>query len=132
MKIVIVGLGRIGKGLALELSRQAHDVTVVDLDPLKFKQIEKEFRGRFIQGSGYDRKVIEEIGLIDSDVVICLTDSDEVNSLVGRIAKNYYHVPKVIARLYDPRKESLYKRLSLEILSPTSWAIDTALDMIGK
>lgn len=130
MKLIIVGCGRLGSGLALELDRLNEDVTVISSKPEEFKALGDEFSGQTIAGVEFDRDILEKAGITRSDGLITCTQSDETNALVARIASNHYRVPKVIARLYDKRKVDIYNALGVQVVATTQWGISRVKELL--
>lgn len=130
MKVIIVGLGRMGTGLSLNLLKKGHQVTVIDNDPEAFKVLGNDFGGTTILGFGFDRDVLSTAQIDKVDAVVACTESDEVNAVVARVAKNIYRVPRVIARLYDSRKAEIYRRLGIQTISTTTWGIERATEIL--
>lgn len=130
MKIIIVGCGRMGTGLSLNLEKKGHQVTVVDSDPKAFDNLGENFHGKTVIGVGFDRDVLNKARIDQVDAIVACTSTDEVNAVIGRIAKNVYRVPKVVARLYDPRKADIYHRLGIQIISTTTWGIERASEIL--
>ncbi len=131
MKVTVIGCGRLGSAIALELYRKGNDVTVIDKDPDSFALLGSEFNGNTIVGIGFDKEVMAEAGIEFQDAVIATTDSDEVNVLVGKIAKDIYMVPLVVARLYDPRKAKIYESLGIKTVSTTGYGVDRAIELLS-
>ena len=123
MKIIVIGCGRVGAGLAANLTLLGHALTVVDHDPKAFARLGPHFRGRTLTGVGFDRAVLLEAGVESADGLAAVTGSDEANVVVARTARLRFHVPRVVARLYDPRKADIYRRLGLTTVSPVRWGI---------
>jgi trk system potassium uptake protein TrkA len=130
MKIIVVGCGRLGSGLAQKLALRNHVVTVVDTDPLALERLGPNFRGQTILGVGFDREVLLKAGIERADCLAAVTASDDANVVAARMASQVFHVPKVIARLYDPRKAEIYKRLGLLTISPIVWGINHIADLV--
>ena len=130
MKIIIVGCERSGAELALSLSRAGHSVTVVDPNAAAFSKLGPDFRGSTVAGIGFDRDVLAQAGIEKSDALAAFTESDESNAVTARIAREIYHVPKVVARLYDRGKAEIYKQLGIQTLSSTTWSIKRAVDLL--
>jgi trk system potassium uptake protein TrkA len=130
MKVIIVGLGRMGTGLSLHLTKKGHQVTVIDTDPESFERLGKDFTGTKISGFGFDREVLNQAKIDKVDAVVSCTESDEINAVVARVAKNIYRVPRVIARLYDSRKAEIYRRLGIQTISTTTWGIERASEIL--
>jgi trk system potassium uptake protein TrkA len=130
MKIIVVGCGRMGTGLSLNLVKKGHQITVVDSDPEAFESLGKNFAGFKVVGIGFDHDVLAQAKIDQVDAVVCCTSSDEANALIARIAKNIYHVPRVIARLYDSIKADIYHRLGIQTISTTTWGIERATEIL--
>lgn len=130
MKIIIVGCGRNGSGLALTLSRSGHDVTVIDSDESAFLKLGPDFKGRTIEGMGIDREILLKAQIERTDALGTFTSSDEANAAIARIAREIYHVPKVVARLYDQEKAEIYRHLGIQTLSSVAWGIKRASDLL--
>ena len=131
MKVIIVGCGRMGSTLAVELSKNNHEVTIVDLKSEALDAIDPSFTGRKVQGLGFDKDVLESVEIDRVDAVVACTSSDVSNALIGRIAKNMYRVPQVISRLYDPKQAQIYNMLGLQTISTTDWGIKRAIDLLN-
>ena len=119
-----------GRGLALRLCRQGHDVTVVDRDREELEELGEEFSGRRVVGVGFDRAVLSEAGVERASAVIACTSSDEANIVIARVARGTYRVPRVIARLYDISKAEAYRRLGIQTISTTDWGIRHACELL--
>ena len=130
MRILIVGCGRVGAGLAQTMPLRGHSVVVVDKDPLAFERLGSGFKGQTVIGVGFDRNVLLKAGIERTDGLAAVTASDETNVLIGRIAQQIFRVPKVVARLYDLRQAEIYRRLGLPTVAPTSWGINRIAEML--
>jgi trk system potassium uptake protein TrkA len=130
MKVIIIGCGRMGSGLAQVLGMRGHDLTLVDNDPAAFARLGPTFTGKTIQGFGFDQDVLLEAGIKRADGVAAVTGSDEVNVVVARLARQWFHVPRVVARLYDPRKAEIYRRLGIATVAPVNWGITRMADSL--
>jgi len=130
MKVLIVGCGRVGSGLAKTLSSRGHDVRIVDKDPLAFDRLGANFKGKTFTGIGFDRDVLISMGIEKADGLAAVTASDEANIVAARIAKDIFHVPRVVARLFDVRQAEIYKRLGLHTIAPTEWGISRMADLL--
>lgn len=130
MKIVIVGCGRMGAALAKTLNLRGHAVTVVDTDPTAFERLDESIRCATVVGVGFDRDVLIQAGIQRADGLAAVTTSDETNVVVARLARQVFHVPRVVARLYDPRKAEIYHRLGLQTISPIIWGVNRIADLL--
>jgi trk system potassium uptake protein TrkA len=131
MRIIIVGCGRMGAGLALTLTQRGHDVTVIDRDPTAFATLGERFSGRIITGHGFDREVLRHAGITRTDGLAAVTSSDETNVVTARAARQFFHVPRVVARLYDPRKAEIYRRLGVLTISTTEWGVHRITELLS-
>jgi trk system potassium uptake protein TrkA len=129
MKILIIGCGRLGAGLAKTLELRRHAVTVVDKDPAAFGGL-GAFKGQTVEGSGIDREVLLRAGIERADGLAAVTASDEINVVAGRLAMQVFRVPRVVARLYDPRKAEIYRRLGLQTITPVAWGINRLAELL--
>jgi trk system potassium uptake protein TrkA len=131
MKFVVIGCGRVGAGLAQVLNLQGHEVSAVDKDATAFERLGPWFRGQTVTGVGFDRDVLIQAGIQHADGLAAVTASDEANVVIGRIASQMFHVPRVAARLYDPRKAEIYQRLGLQTIAPTTWGIHRLAELLS-
>ncbi|MDP4090855.1 MAG: TrkA family potassium uptake protein, partial [Bacillota bacterium] len=129
--VIIVGCGKLGSGLALNLVKKGHKVTVIDSDPEAFELLGKEFNGETIVGVGFDKTILEKAQIKTSDAIVACSKSDDTNALIGRISRNIYKVPKVISRLYDPRRAEIYRSLGIQTISTTTWGVHQAAEMLS-
>jgi trk system potassium uptake protein TrkA len=130
MKLIIVGCGRLGSGLANEMSDAGHDVTVLTSDATKLANLADSYRGEKLIGVEFDKQLLELADISRADGLIACTESDETNALVARIAKNHFRVPQVIARLYDQRKVTIYNALGIQVIATTAWGVTRAKNLL--
>jgi trk system potassium uptake protein TrkA len=130
MRTLIVGCGRVGSGLARRLDGHSHSVSVVDVDPGAFSRLGPGFRGTTFTGVGFDRDVLRAAGIETCDALGAVTGSDEANAVIARAADRFFGVPRVVARLYDPRQADLYRRLGVHTISPVTWGIDRLAELL--
>ena len=131
MKVIIVGCGRMGSELAIQLSHDDHDVTVVDVDPSAFYRLGSTFKGKTVEGVGFDRNVLIRAGVERADALAAVTAGDNRNIVIARVARNVFRVPKVVARLYDPRRAEIYQRLGLQTISSTAWGVSRFIQLLA-
>jgi len=130
MKIIVIGCGKLGAGLAESLSRRGFDVTVVDREPAAFERLGASFRGETVTGGGIDRDVLLKAGIERADGLAAVTSSDEVNVVAARLARRLFRVPRVVARLYEPGKAEVYRRLGLQTISHVTWGISRIIELL--
>lgn len=131
MKVIIVGCGRMGRGLARALSQKGEQVTIIDTEPEALAHLDSTFKGEKIVGVGFDKDLLDKAKIASADGVVACTRSDETNALVARIARNIYKVPRVIARLYDVRKADIYNSLGIQTLSTTAWGVQRVQEILS-
>jgi trk system potassium uptake protein TrkA len=124
MKTIIMGCGRVGEELSRLMSQEGHDVAVIDCDENIREKLGPGFRGEVVIGVGFDRDVMIRAGIEKADAFAATSDSDNANIVAARIARNIFHVPRVVARLHDPRRAEIYRRLGLSTISSTVWGAE--------
>lgn len=122
MKLIIVGCGRVGSELAVDVSADDHEVVVVDREPEAFHRLGSDFHGRTLQGDARERSVLLRAGVEEADGLAALTSSDEMNLVTARIARKIYNVPNVVARVYDPIHMEVFKLAGLQTVVSSSWS----------
>jgi len=111
--VVIVGCGRVGSTLARELTGQGHTVAIVDRKPEAFSRLGESFNGTKIVGIGFDRDVLIEAGIEKAGALAAVTNGDNSNILVARVAREEFAIERVVARIYDPKRAEIYERLGI-------------------
>ena len=96
--ITIIGAGEVGFNLAKSLSKEDHDITVIDIDPVKCQKITNHIDAKVIEGDGCSQRILQNIDMSSIDYLIALTRIDEVNLVASKIAKER-GAKKVICRL---------------------------------
>ena len=131
MNIIIIGCGRMGSGLAQTLSLRGHAITVVDKEKQAFATLGPMFKGRTLVGIGFDREILLAAGIQRADGLASVTNSDEVNMVAARVARELFHVPHVVARVVDPHKAEIYQRLGVQTISTTVWGINRIANLLS-
>lgn len=107
--IIILGAGQVGTSVAKNLVAERHNITVIDRDPVKLKELASKYDLRTVTGNAGHPSVLKEAGIADCELLIAVTEIDEVNMMACKIASSIFQVPKRIARvrsseyLADPR-----------------------------
>ncbi len=101
MKIVILGAGQVGSTVANALVHEDNDITIVDKDQQRLKELQDQMDIRSVLGYASHPKVMERAGIEDADIIIALTSSDEVNMVACQIAYTLYNVPTRVARVRE-------------------------------
>jgi len=130
VRVVIVGCGRVGAGLAVALAAEGDAVAVVDKDRKAFDGLGEDFAGPTVEGIGFDRDVLELAGVGRADALVAVTGGDNSNVVTARVARDTYRVPRVIARIHDPRRAAIYEQLGIVTVSSTDWALRKVRDYL--
>jgi trk system potassium uptake protein TrkA len=104
MKIIILGAGQVGGTLAEHLASEANDITVVDIDGDRLRKLSDRLDIRTVQGKGSFPAVLRQAGADDADMLVAVTNSDEVNMVACQVAYTLFNTPTRIARV----RESAY------------------------
>jgi len=99
MKIIILGAGRVGYSVAESLVSERNDITVIDTDAVRLRDLESRFDLRGVVGSGIEPAVLAEAGAQDTDLLIACAAQDETNLVCCKIAQLLFRIPKRIARV---------------------------------
>ena len=119
MKIIVVGCGHLGSTLAEYLCEGDNSVTVIDCMENSFKRLSPNFGGFIMCGDAMDTDILLQADIGHADVVIATTDNDNINIFIAQIAKEIFGVPKVISRLYDIKREGVYKEFGIKTICPS-------------
>ncbi len=130
MKVIVMGCGRIGSQVSQLLSDQGHEVTVIDHDANSDGRLGPNFKGSIIKGLGFDRNILMQAGIEQAEAFVAASQSDNANIVAARIARTLFHVPRVVARLYDPRRAEIYQRLGLTTISSTNWGAERIFQVL--
>lgn len=129
MYVVIMGCGRAGSVLARELDKEGHEVAVIDKDPIAFRVL-GDFKGKTVTGIGFDRDVLIKAGIERADAFIAVSSGDNSNIVSSRVAKTTFRVPKVITRIYDPRRAEIYRGMGIPTVAPVTWGINRITNLL--
>jgi trk system potassium uptake protein TrkA len=130
MKVIIMGCGRVGEELCRIMLDGGHEVAIIDYDQAALDRLGPHFRGRAMLGVGFDRDVLLQAGVEQADAFAATSSSDNANIIAARIARNVFHVPRVVARLFDPRRAEIYRRLGLVTVSSTTWGAERIHELL--
>jgi trk system potassium uptake protein TrkA len=122
--VVIMGCGRVGSGLALELEAAGHTVAVIDQNRESFRRLGPDFNGRTVAGVGFDRDTLLEAGIAEASAFAAVSNGDNSNILAARVARETYGVENVVARIYDAGRAEIYQRLGIPTVATVLWTTD--------
>jgi trk system potassium uptake protein TrkA len=130
MNVVIMGCGRVGAELTVQLAKAGHHVAIIDKRREAFDRLPPGFEAKTVVGVGYDRDVLEEAGIKEADAFIAVSNGDNSNILSARVAREHYHVERVVARIFDPKRAEIYERLDIPTIATVRWAAKQILMML--
>ena len=128
--IIVVGCGRMGSYIANRLSHDGHGVVVIDVAESAFGGLSAEFSGFKMEGDATEFETLKQAKVEKADLVIATTHHDNVNVMVAQVARHVLRVPNVIARVFEPKRERVYRELGIEIISPVVVAGDLFLKSV--
>ena len=131
MFVLVVGAGRVCSSVATSALRAGHTVSVLDEDPLSHERLDvelgrswEEAGGRFTIGTALEVDALLEAGIEEAEVFIASTNGDNTNLVIAQIAQRRFEVPRVVARVLDPRRAAWYQEQGLRTICPTQIAIE--------
>ena len=127
MHVVIMGCGRVGSSIALELEAAGISVSIIDQSREAFRRLGGTFKGETVTGIGFDRDILIEAGIERADAFAALSDGDNSNILAARVAREVFGVANVVARIYDPARAEIYQRLGIPTVATVTWATEQVL-----
>jgi trk system potassium uptake protein len=130
VKVIVVGCGRVGSAVALDLRAAGWDVAVIDEREEALGRLGDDWTGEFLVGHGMDLPLLREAGIEDADAVVVATDGDNSNLVIGQMAQKQFGVRTVVVRVFDPARAEFYTSLGLNVVCPTSSAITTLTDAV--
>jgi trk/ktr system potassium uptake protein len=130
VKVLVIGSGRVGSSIALQLHREGWDVVVIDEKEEALSRLGTAWTGTFVVGHGMDIEVLREAGIEDADAVVVATDGDNTNIVIGQVAQQRFGINCVVVRLLDPARADFYAERGLRTVCPTKVAIDTLMDAV--
>lgn len=122
--IIIIGCGILGSTLANRLSSAGHSLVVIDQDEDSFKNLGDEYSGFMIHGDANEFFIINQAKIDQADIVLALTDDDNLNIMLSQICSKLYHVSRVIARVNNPKSSNVFQKLGIETICPALLASD--------
>ena len=141
MKIVIVGAGQVGGTLAEHLAREHNDVTVVDIDDVILRSLQDRLDIRTVSGTGCHPEVLVRAGIEDADMLVAVTNSDEINITACQVAYSLFRTPHKIARIRsqnytDPKyREKLFNDDNMPVdvmITPEQVVTDYIIKLIEQ
>ena len=129
MYVIIAGCGKLGSGLAKVLSSQGHDVVAICSETER-ASLQRGFDGVVVCGNPTDADVLRAAGAEKAALLVAATADDNLNVMVIQIARQFFKIPTVLARVSDPEREKLYKDMGLSTVCPTTTGINQILRLV--
>jgi trk system potassium uptake protein TrkA len=130
MNALIIGCGRVGATIALQLNLEEWDVTVIDENEDALSRLGDNWPGAFIVGHGMDTDLLRQAGIEEADAVVVATDGDNTNIVIGQVAQKRFGINCVVVRVLDPARADFYAAQGLRTVCPTKTAIDTLIEAV--
>ena len=130
MHVVVVGCGRVGSSLALNLTQAGHSVAIIDRNPESFRRLGADFSGTTVAGIGFDQDRLLAAGVDRAEALAAVTSGDNSNIVIARVARETYGIDRVVARIYDPRRAAVYQRLGIATVATVAWTTERVLRKI--
>lgn len=127
MHVIVVGCGRVGSELAVSLDQGGHSVAIMDKRQAAFRKLPEGWGGRTVHGFGFDRDHLAVAGVHEAEALAAVTSGDNSNILAARIARETFEIPRVVARIYDPRRALIYQRLGIATVATVTWTTDQVM-----
>jgi len=128
--VVIVGCGRVGSTLARELCANGNTVAVVDRKADAFLRLGDDFSGQTIVGIGFDPDILIAAGIEKASALAAVTNGDNSNIMIARVARERFAVQSVVARIYDPKRSEIYERLGIATVATVKWTAERIMRRI--
>ncbi|HEV2590630.1 MAG TPA: NAD-binding protein [Gaiellaceae bacterium] len=130
MKAIVIGCGRVGSSVALQLNSSGWEVTALDENEDALGRLGEHWTGGFLVGHGMDLQLLREAGIEEADAVVVTTDGDNSNIVIGQVAQKRFQVPSVVIRVLDPARAQFYATRGMRVVCPTSSAIETLVEAV--
>ena len=123
-RIVVVGCGRLGASIANDLYEQREDVIVIDKNEDSFRKLSDSFGGLTYVNEGTRVETYEQLELKKDDILIVVTNDDNVNIMISQLVRKMFQIHTIICRLYDPQRECVYQEFGIETICPTYLSVN--------
>ncbi|MFC5280448.1 potassium channel family protein [Arcanobacterium canis] len=127
MHFVVMGCGRVGSTLAVDLTNRGHSVAIIDRDPAAFRRLPEDFPGQQVTGHGFDRDVLLQAGINEAYAFAAASSGDNSNIIAARVVHDTFGVANVVTRIYDPQRAAIYQRLGIDSVAPVAWTAEHML-----
>jgi trk system potassium uptake protein TrkA len=114
MYIIVVGGGEVGYHLSKILLKEGHEVLILEQDAARCERLTEELGTVIYRGDGCEAATLDSVGTSRADMLVAVTDGDEDNLVACQVAKHRFNVPRTIARITNPRNETIFKILGID------------------
>ena len=132
MRVIIVGSGRVGAGLASRLADEGHEVVILDTSTNSFRRLAPGFSGQALRGDGTDSTVLERAGAREAEWFFALTEGDNRNILAAQLARQTFGIPNVLCKINDPVRSRAYSTLGVDTINRTEMMLDSIGRYMGR
>ena len=108
MRAVVIGCGRVGSAVALQLSAEGWDVTAVDESEEVLARLGSNWKGGFVVGHAMETDVLVRAGIESADAAVVATSGDNTNIVIGQVVQKRYGIACVVVRVLDPRRAEFF------------------------
>ncbi|MDP2814594.1 MAG: NAD-binding protein [Erysipelotrichaceae bacterium] len=130
MYVIIVGCELLGSRIAKEMANLNNDVVVIERSESKLETLTGDFNGMILHGIEFDQDNLVQAGIEKADVILALTDDDNINITVSLVASKVFNVKRVISQVIDPSRRYLYELLDIESFCPTNMGVNSLLSKL--
>jgi trk system potassium uptake protein TrkA len=132
MRVVVIGSGRLGASVAINVAKEGHQVTIVDKEEAKFRNLGNDTVVRKMTGNIFGDEILEQVFGDKTDIAIVVTGKDDINIMIGQMIKLKRNVSRVIVRIFDPPLAEVYQQLGLETICPTNFALENIINLVRR
>jgi trk system potassium uptake protein TrkA len=131
MKIVVIGYGRVGSRTVAALIERGHQITIIDKEASRLGRATNLEGVELIQGNGIDVDIQRDAGIGEADILLAVTFDDNVNLMAAQVGRSHFHVPRAIARVYEPsHAEATQEDPQLIVVCPTLLAVTMIVEQV--
>ncbi len=130
MKAIVIGCGRVGSAVALQLDSEGWDVVAVDEKEEALSRLGDHWRGGFVRGHGMDTRVLRQAGIEEADAMVVSTNGDNTNIVIGQVAQKRFDIRCVVVRVLDPARAAFFAERGLRTVCPTQTAISVLTEAV--
>ncbi|MCM3906525.1 MULTISPECIES: potassium channel family protein [Trueperella] len=127
MHFVIMGCGRVGASLAVNIADRGHSVAIIDQNSHAFQRLPDSFQGQQVTGVGFDRDALRQAGIEEAAGFAAVSSGDNSNIIAARVVRETFGVDNVVARIYDSSRAGVYNKLGIDVVAPVSWTADQVM-----